>query len=82
MIPNESLTNEGLIGAGRDLQIGTDGDRIYSVTSHGNRALLAAGRDATVFADTIENTGQAAIYAGGDSADCLAVDSEPGRVSD
>ena len=61
-----SLTNEGLIGAGRDLQIGTDGDRIYSVTNRGNRALLAAGRDATVFSDTIENTGQAAIYSGGD----------------
>ncbi|MDB2413119.1 hemagglutinin repeat-containing protein [Litoricolaceae bacterium] len=61
-----SLTNEGLIGAGRDLRIGTDGDRIYSVTNRGNRALLAAGRDAAVFGDTIENTGQAAIYSGGD----------------
>jgi len=60
------LDNEGSISAGRDLAIGSVNDRIDLVTNRGNRALLAAGRDAAVFADTIENTGQAAIYSGGD----------------
>ena len=60
------LDNEGSISAGRDLAIGSVNDRIDLVTNRGNRALLAAGRDADVFADTIENTGQAAIYSGGD----------------